>query len=898
MHGVSGAVRTTCPYCGVGCGLKVDRTASGDVSIAPDPDHPANLGRVCSKGAALGETLGLEGRLLHPEIRGRHASWDEALDAVANGFRRAIDAHGPDSVAFYVSGQLLTEDYYVANKLMKGFIGSANIDTNSRLCMASAVAGYKRAFGTDTVPCDYADLELADLVVLVGSNLAWCHPVLYQRVVQAKSRNPQLRVVVIDPRRTATCEIADLFLQLRPGTDVLLFNGLLTHLRRDDALDWEFLDAHTEGFGAALSVAKESAPSVPAVATACGLDEDDVLELFRWFARTARVVTAFSQGVNQSTSGTDKVNAIVNVHLATGRIGKPGMGPFSLTGQPNAMGGREVGGLANQLAAHMDFAPENVDRVRRFWDAPRIATGPGLKAVDLFDAVDAGRIKALWIMSTNPVVSMPDAGRVRGALERCELVVVSDCVRETDTTACADVLLPAATWGEKSGTVTNSERRISRQRQFLPAPGESRADWRIVADVARRLGFGAQFDYRSAADVFREHARLSAFENDGARAFDIGACAEITDAEYDALEPFQWPRPAATLATDRAAASSSRPFAERRFYTPSGKAQLVATPPRAPAHRPRAEYPLVLNTGRIRDQWHTMTRTGRSPRLMGHNPEPFAVVHPVDAARFGVAAGDLVEICGGVGRVVVRADVGESVAPGQVFVPMHWSAQFASAARVGALIASAADPVSGQPELKHTPVSIRRYEPAWHGFALSREPLEIEGCAYLARARGQGHWRYELAGERLPESWTDWADALLGPRDERVELVDSTGRYRGARVADERLQACVFVARTKALPSRNWLAGLFAEETLSDASRLAILSGRPSKPGLESGPIVCSCFSVGRSTLLRAIRTQKLVSVDAIGKVLRAGMNCGSCVPELKALLAEAAEVGASRAHS
>jgi assimilatory nitrate reductase catalytic subunit len=883
------AVRTTCPYCGVGCGLRVERAAvdggaGGEAIITGDPAHPANLGRICSKGAALGETLGLEGRLLHPEIRGRRASWHEAIDTVARGFARAIEEHGPDSVAFYVSGQLLTEDYHVANKLMKGFIGSANIDTNSRLCMASAVAGYKRAFGTDTVPNEYADLELADLIVLVGSNLAWCHPVLYQRVVHAKASNPKLRVVVIDPRPTATCDAADLFLQIRPGTDVLLFNGLLNHLRRDDALDWEFLDAHTEGFGAAMSAAKESAPSVPSVAAACGLDEDDVLELYRWFARTPRTVTAFSQGVNQSTSGTDKVNSIVNVHLATGRIGKPGMGPFSITGQPNAMGGREVGGLANQLAAHMDFAPENVERVRRFWNAPRIATAAGLKAVDMFDALDAGKIKAIWIMATNPVVSMPDAERVRRALERCELVVVSDCVRETDTTACADVLLPAATWGEKSGTVTNSERRISRQRKFLPEPGESRADWWIVAEVARRMGFGAEFDYSGPADIFREHARLSAFENDGARAFDIGACAGLTDAEYDVLEPFQWPRPAR--------AASSRPFADGRFFTRSGKAQFIATAPRAPTHRATREYPLVLNTGRIRDQWHTMTRTGRSPRLTGHNPEPFVLVHPLDAARFGVASGDLAEVASVAGRVVVRAEVGDAVAPGHVFAPMHWSAEFASAARVGALIAAAADPVSGQPELKHTPVSVRRYEPAWHGFALAREPLAIDGCEYLARAKGRGYWRYELAGESAPASWPEWADALLGPRADRVELIDSAGRYRGARVVAERLQACVFVARSKALPSRTWLAGLFGYDKLDDAARLAILSGRPTRPGLESGPIVCACFSVGRSTLLRAIRTQELVSADAIGKALRAGTNCGSCVPELKALIAEV--VGAS----
>ena len=366
--------------------------------------------------------------------------------------------------------------------------------------------------------------------------------------------------------------------------------------------------------------------------------------------------------------------------------------------------------------------------------------------------------------------------------------------------------------------------------------------------------------------MFREHARLSAFENDGTRAFDIGAYAELTDMEYDALQPFQWPRRATDgiaatgpLRADEPVAPCARPFADGRFYTSSGKAQLVATPPRAPADRPSAEYPLVLNTGRIRDQWHTMTRTGRSARLMAHNPEPFALAHPIDAARFGITSGDLVEVRSATGRIVVRAEVRGSVGVGRVFVPMHWSAEFASHARVGALIAAAADPVSGQPELKHTAVSIHATQPAWYGFALSREPLAIDGDAYLARARGQGYWRYELAGERMPASWPEWADALLGPRAERVELIDSAGRYRGARVIGERLQACVFIARTKALPSRGWIAGLFAEETLSDASRLAILSGRPSKPALESGPIVCSCFAVGRSTLLRAIRTQELL---------------------------------------
>jgi assimilatory nitrate reductase catalytic subunit len=875
------AVRTTCPYCGVGCGLRAERAADGGYEIRPDPDHPANLGRVCSKGAALGETLDLDGRLLYPEIRGARASWDEALDAVAAGFARTIAAHGPDSVAFYVSGQLLTEDYYVANKLMKGFIGSANVDTNSRLCMAAAVAGYKRAFGADTVPNDYTDLEQAELIVLVGSNLAWCHPVLFQRVTAAKAANPKLKVVLIDPRRTQTAEIADLHLQIRPGTDVVLFNGLLNHLRREDALDLEFLDAHTEGFGATLRCAKESAASIPAVAAACGLKDDDVLEFYRSFERTPKTVTAFSQGVNQSTSGTDKVNAIINVHLATGRIGKPGMGPFSLTGQPNAMGGREVGGLANQLAAHMDFAAENVGRVARFWDAARVAAKPGLKAVDLFAAVESGSVKAIWIMSTNPVVSMPEAERVRRALERCDLVVVSDCVRDTDTTRCAHVLLPAAAWGEKSGTVTNSERRISRQRNFLPLPGEAQPDWWIVAQVARRMGFGSAFDYDSPAAIFREHAQLSAFENGGTRDFDIGAVGSVSDAEYDALQPFQWPRAAG-------ATESPRLFADGRYFTPSRKAQLVPTPPRAPAAQPSVDYPLVLNTGRVRDQWHTMTRTGKSPRLSGHHAEPFVQLHPLDAARFGLTFGDLTEVATAVGNIVVRLEITDSVTPGQAFVPMHWGSIYASNARVCALIASAVDPISGQPELKCAPARVRHYEPKWYGFALSRAPLELPDTSYRAVSRGAGYWRYELAGEELPASWPEWADTVLGARASRIELTDvAGGRYRGASVEGDSLQACVFVATAKWLPSRNWLATLFGSQKISDADRLAILAGRAPKGALETGPIVCSCFAVGRSTLLRAIRGDKLISVEQIGKALNAGTNCGSCIPELKGLLFE-----------
>src|SRR3989338_5486058 len=491
-----GAVRTTCPYCGVGCGILATPDGAGGLEVAGDPDHPANKGRLCSKGSALGETVGLEGRLLAPRVFGQDVGWDAALGLVAKRFARVIADHGPDAVAFYVSGQLLTEDYYVANKLMKGFIGSANIDTNSRLCMASSVAGHRRAFGSDTVPGLYEDFESADLVVLTGSNLAWCHPVLYQRLAAAKAARPALRVVVIDPRRTATCDLADLHLAIAPGSGAAPFNARLVAVADRGAVDAGFL-TDVNGWDEALAAARASDVAVTGLAAA-------ELEAFlALWTGTERVVTVYSQGINQSTSGSDKVNAILNCHLATGRIGRPGMGPFSVTGQPNAMGGREVGGLANQLAAHLDYSDEaNIDLVARFWNAPHLARSPGLKAVDMFQAIASGKIKAVWIMGTNPVVSLPDADRVRAALMDCELVVVSDCVQHTDTTACADILLPAAAWGEKDGTVTNAERRISRQRSFLPAAGEARPDWWIITQVAQRLGFAAAFPYTRPAQIF------------------------------------------------------------------------------------------------------------------------------------------------------------------------------------------------------------------------------------------------------------------------------------------------------------------------------------------------------------------------------------------------------------
>lgn len=873
-------VRTTCPYCGVGCGVIAKVEADGAVSVRGDPDHPSNFGKLCSKGAALAETIGLEGRVLHPEIAGRRADWDAALDLVARRFSDAIAAHGPDSVAFYVSGQLLTEDYYVANKLMKGFVGSANIDTNSRLCMASSVAGHRRAFGEDIVPGVYEDFEEADLIVLVGSNAAWCHPILYQRMLAAR-RQRRANIVVIDPRRTATVDECDLHLPLDPGTDVLLFNGLLAHLAGVGALDDAYVSAHTSGFDEAISLALADAPSIEAVARGCGLAAADVRMFYELFATTGRTVTVYSQGVNQSAHGTDKVNAIVNCHLATGRIGRPGMGPFSVTGQPNAMGGREVGGLANQLAAHMNFENADVERVARFWRAPAMARKPGLKAVDMFRAAGDGRVKALWIMGTNPAVSMPDAGRVRTALKYCDFVVVSDVLR-TDTTRYADVFLPAATWGEKSGTVTSSERRISRQRAFLPQPGEARPDWRIICDVASRMGFADAFDYADPAAIFREHAALSAFENDGGRLFDIGAFAAISDTGYEDFAPRHWPQREAALPAQRL-------LADGRFPTPDGRARFVAVRQEGIAQPVSAAFPLALNTGRLRDQWHTMTRTGRVPRLMANAPEPVVELHPRDAIANRLQEGDLAHLATryGSARAKVRIDDGQK--PGQVFLAMHWSGQFAAGAAAGALSSPVTDPHSGQPELKHVPLRITREEKAWEGVLISRRDLRLTGFVHWSRQRVEGGWLYELCGTELPDQGILLARELLAlfPADRLLDYRDRKGlNYRAAIIdGDGGLAEALLVAPAGLLPGREWLVSLLAtREPLTLLQRNALLSGRSPTPVASAGRIVCACFNVGVNQIVHAV-ARGCGSVEEIGATLSAGTNCGSCRPEIRSII-------------
>ena len=858
-------IRSTCPYCGVGCGVILGPDGQGGLTVEGDPDHPANFGRLCSKGLALGETVDLEGRLLRPRIGGVDISWDMALDTVASRFKDTIDAHGPDSVAFYVSGQLLTEDYYVANKLMKGFIGSANIDTNSRLCMASTVAGHKRAFGTDTVPGTYEDLEEADLVVLVGSNLAWCHPVLYQRLAKAREMRGT-KVVVIDPRRTSSCDIADLHLKLRIGTDVALFNGLLAYLDETGALDRDFIGLHTDGFDGALSDATKADPAVT------GVPSEAILDFYAMFAATQKVVTVFSQGVNQSTSGTDKVNAILNCHLATGRIGRPGMGPLSVTGQPNAMGGRETGGLANMLAVHLDLEnPDHRASVAQFWGVDAVAERPGLKAIDMFEAVGDGRIKALWIACTNPAVSLPEAGAVADALKACDFVVVSDVMAGTDTIEHADVVLPALAWGEKDGTVTNSDRTISRQRAALPAPGTARADWEIFAEVGARMGWAEAFDYRSASEVFREHAALSGVAARFGRDFDISDMSNVTDQQYADLSPVRWPVTAKR--------KGGRFFGDGQFFTPSGRARFVPVRQKPPAEVRSPRFPFRLNTGRIRDQWHTMTRTARAPRLARHLAEPFVQINPQDAETLGLKPADIARVSSPTGSALLRVLITGDVSPGEVFAPMHWTGETAGASLIGPLVASATDPVSGQPESKAAVVAVSKFNAEWYGFAVSIDRPELI-ADYWALSRTEIGWRAEMAGAEAVSDWGGYAQALFGIDLEASVFSDpARGGVHLAFVDGDRLVAALFASPQPVAVSREFVAGCLGQPARD------VLAGRPYASRLDPGPTVCSCMNVGLNTLLTAIDREG-ADLDRVCASTGAGTNCGSCRPEVAELIA------------
>lgn len=843
------SISTTCAYCGVGCGISAQVTGARSVEIKGDKAHPANQGRLCSKGTHLGETVGLEGRLLHPMIGDRQASWGDALSEVATRIQDCIAQHGPDSVAFYVSGQLLTEDYYVANKLMKGFIGSGNIDTNSRLCMASAVAAHNRAFGEDVVPCTYNDLDQADLILLVGSNTAWCHPVIWQRIEQAREERGT-RLVVIDPRRTETAERADLHIAVEPDGDVALFNALLAEMAKRGKLDEAYLAQHCDvpdGFWESL----DCDPGIP---------QADFSELADLAAAHSRMLTLFSQGANQSVCGTDKGNAIINLHLATGRINSPGAGPFSITGQPNAMGGREVGGLATTLACHLGFSDGERRDVAEFWNAPNICHKPGLKAVELFEAIHRGDVKFLWVMATNPAVSMPDAGLVREALARCPTVVVSDVMADTDTGRFAHVRLPALAWGEKDGTVTNSDRMVSRQRALFPPPGGARADWQIVCEVAMQMGLGKAFNFTNAAEVFREYAAMTGLSVQHGKVLDLTGLSGISDQEYEDLEPFRW--------------GGSYPF-EGGFATADHKARIVAV--KAPEQRQiDPAYPLRLNTGRYRDQWHTMTRTGLSHTLSQHRREPLVEVHPEDASRFGLQDGGLAEVETKQGRAIYRVAVSEGQGQGEVFAPMHWTDVMSAAGRTGILVKSDNDPVSGQPGFKDTPANVRVVRPDWRAFLLSRNTIEPTS-SYWVRSRVAGGWLTELAGTGAIDCET------LLPEGNRSEVSDVVRGLIRIVVTDQGgdLVAALFVTRSGQLPSREWLAEQLDQ---ADASITELLAGRPATPQPDKGAIVCVCHAVGELQILASIR-EGADSVKAVGACTKAGTNCGSCRPAISRLL-------------
>ena len=814
-------VATTCCYCGVGCGVVVSTHKNGIFSVKGDAAHPANHGRLCTKGAALHLSTDTWPRLLYPEINGERTTWDQALDHVAGKFRQIIAAHGPDAVAFYVSGQLLTEDYYVFNKLAKGLMGTNNIDTNSRLCMSSAVAGYKQSLGADAPPCAYEDIDAADLILIAGSNTAFAHPVLYRRIEEARTRNPGLKLVVIDPRATVTARAADLHLALKPGTDIALFNAMLHVIERDCLSDFQFKNSKTENFDNLKSLIDHWTPE--RAAETCDLPVEKIVEAARMFGNAKAVLSLYCQGLNQSASGTWKNCALINLHLATGQIGRPGAGPFSLTGQPNAMGGREVGGMANLLSGHRDLDnAEHRKEVAALWDIDAVPSKPGKTAVEMFEAIGRGEIKAVWIACTNPAQSMPDTNAVRKALSRADFVVVQEAYRDAETCDYADVLLPAASWGEKEGTVTNSERRISRVRAAVPPPGEARADWQIAADFARRLSLAGEklFPYQNPEQVFNEH-------RESTRGRDL----DITGISYAALDqdgPQQWPYP------EGARNGLTRLYTDGVFPTPSGHARFVATEYLPPVEEPDAQFPFRLTTGRLRDQWHSMTRTGIVARLFSHSPAPEIIVSEFDLQKKSFSNHDLVRVTSRRGSVVMKIRASDEMRAGDAFVAMHWGGRFTAGIGTNALTVAAIDPYSKQPELKHAAVRIEPFAARWRGaFTAPTTPaLQRAAAAWLAR--------FDYAALTL----VDGSEILL-----RLELATE-----GAPAPDP----------LKALEN---------------------LFGQPPATGPAAFErSVCACFNVGEAQVRAAVAAG--ATLPGLQKALRCGTNCGSCVPELRRLAA------------
>ncbi|WFC41579.1 nitrate reductase [Pseudoxanthomonas sp. SE1] len=902
--------RSTCCYCGVGCGVLIQTEQDADgtriVGVEGDPAHPANRGRLCSKGLALADSArSLQGRARVPELRHRRGEerrpvdWGLALDTVADRLADIIARQGPDSVAFYLSGQLLTEDYYVFNKLAKGLIGTNNIDTNSRLCMSSAVTAYKLAFGADGPPTCYDDLEAAKTVLFAGSNTAYAHPVLYRRLEDARANDPDVRWIVVDPRRTDTAAMADLHLAIQPGTDVALFNGMLHHLVWEGCIDADFIDTHTAGFTDLKQMLRDYTPRMSA--DICGIPAADLVTAAEWFGRSPAALSLYCMGLNQSVHGTDKNLALIHLHLATRQLGRPGAGPFSLTGQPNAMGGREVGGMATMLAAHREIASgEDRAELEALWRLPagHLSAQPGLAAVELFEGLRSGKVKAVWIACTNPVHSMPDIGRIREALQRAEYVIVQDAFRDTDTAPFADVLLPAATWGEKDGTVTNSERRVTRVRAAVPPPAQAKPDFWIAREVARRLearlaipGAPALFDFDDAGAAFDEHRRLTA-----GRDLDMSG---LDHARLDADGPQQWPFPV------DASQGQARRYEDGRFATPDGRARFHTTPYKPVAEPTSSRFPLRLLTGRLRDQWHGMSRTGRVPALFAHAPEPGLRMHPEDAARRGLKAGELVRMASKRGELVLPLELSDEVGSGTVFAAMHWNGQFLSSGGINEVSLPAVDARSQQPELKHAAVRVERAEFGWHLLAARRgdalamraavQPL-LTQCGYAALslqaeagALDGVAWLVVRAASAsaFPEPWlAALASALaLVPGADTLE-------YRDARRGLSRRVAWRGLAQESFIDGLQWIdtqpssqaASLLATAVAGQAWHASRLSAFAGTTLGARDPIVCVCRQVGES----AIRARVAAGADVadLKHELGCGTVCGSCLPQLHRLAA------------
>ena len=889
-------VKSTCCYCGVGCGVLISTEAGRIVDVKGDPDHPANFGRLCTKGSTLHLTALPDARLLAPQRRASRdepllpASWDDTLEQLADQFAETILAHGPDSVGFYISGQLLTEDYYVFNKLAKGLIQTNNVDTNSRLCMSSAVVGYKTTLGADSPPACYDDVNFAETLFIAGSNTAYAHPILFRRIEQAKKDRPEMKVIVVDPRSTDTAAFADLHLPILPGTDVALFNGMLHILLWEGMVDQGYIRAHTEGFDALKATVRDYTPAL--VADICGIPEADLIQAAHWFGASNATLSLYCMGLNQSSCGTDKNAALINLHLATGQIGKPGAGPFSLTGQPNAMGGREVGGLATLLSGHRDLAnAEHRAEVAKLWGIDTVPATPGKSAVEMFNAVREGEIKLLWIACTNPAQSMPNANIVREALQKAELVVVQEAYAQTDTTAYADVLLPASSWGEKEGTVTNSERRITHVRPAVPAPGEARNDWEIVVDFARRLekrlrpGQPSLFAYEQVEQVFDEHKATTA-----------GRDLDITGLSYALLDtqgPQQWPFPAG------ASAGKVRLYEDGVFPTCSGKAKFANIKYEPVAENIDARYPLHLTTGRLRDQWHGMSRTGTIGRLYSHVEEPLITLNAADMRIRNLVSGDIVRVKSRRGEVVLRVIESEEMRIGQAFIPMHWGSQHMSGIGINALTTGAYDPQSKQPELKHCAIQIEKIELPWQMVIMRRGDTIRRWQAlqpYLGRftyataglfGRDDPAVILRIACSQAPD------ETLLAELDDLLNINDASrcmvynDRKRGIskRVLVGDSGQIDGVRLTGETAARDWLKELMEAGTPAADLRKWMLAPAATPPsgGNQRGKIICNCLNVSERDIKAAIEAGQ--DLEQLQDSLKCGTSCGSCVPEIKRMI-------------